>query len=133
MTPIRAINYATWAIWGAVTLIAALNAGWVQVSTIEAGGAFPVELEFFAILDTRCIYSDLGGSAARHHIEFFMVPVNLVLIGLAIAFPWSRLRTATAAYTLMTVAFTLMFVDEPRLVCAAPIVANHNIHGYSGS
>lgn len=133
MTPIRSINYATWAIWASVTLVAVLNAGWVRVISIEGGGAFPLTLDFFVISNTHCIFSDMTGSLVRHTAEFSMVPANLIVIGVAMAFPRSRFGTAAAAYTLITVALTLMFVGEPRLVCSTPVVANHNIHGYSGS
>ena len=128
MTPIRAINYATWAIWSAATFVALLNAGWVRVSTIEAGGAFPMTLEFFVIPET-CYWAELV-SLGRQCTEMFMVPANLILIGLAIAIPWARLRTATAAYTIMTIAFTFMFDEYPRIVCQPLIVTNFNIHGY---
>ena len=125
MTPIRSINYATWAIWGIVTVIALFNAGWVRISTIEAGGAFPMTLEFFVIPDS-CYVAELV-SLGRHYTEMFMVPANLILIGFAIAIPWARLRTATAAYTIMTIAFTFMFDEYPRILCYPPVAANYNI------
>ena len=114
MTPIKAINYVTWAIWGAVTAIALLNAGWVRVSTIEAGGAFPMTLEFFVIPD--CYYLS-GVGEWRNFLEMYMLPTNLILIGFAIAVHWSRLRTATAALSLLTIFLTFAFAGEPRMVC----------------
>lgn len=127
MTPVRAINYATWAIWASVTLVAVLNAGWVRISTIEAGGAFPMTLEFFVLPDYCFMNSDWLPSLTRHYVEIFMVPASLVLIGFALAVPWSRLRTATAAYTLLSVALTLVFAVEPRVICSVPIVKSHII------
>ena len=131
MTPIRAINYATWAIWAPVTLVAILNAGWVRISTIEAGGAFPMTLEFFVMRDS-CYMAELY-SFGRHYTEIIMVPTNLILIGFAIAIPWGRLRIATAAFTLMTIAFTLLFAEYARILCPPLVVANHDIHDIPGA
>ena len=129
MTPIRSINYATWAIWGTVTAIALLNAGWVRIFTIEAGGAFPMTVEFFAIPDCYN-WSDVG--EWRNFLEMYMLPTNLILIGFAIAVRWSRLRTATAALSLLTIFLTLAFAGEPRIVCIprADLAANLNIVSY---
>ena len=128
MTPIRAINYATWAIWAAVTLIAVLNAGWVRITTIEAGGAFPMTVEFFAIPD--CYWRSYLGEW-RNFLEMYMLPTNLILIGFAIAVRWSRLRTATAALTLLTIYLTFAFAGQPRIYCIPPVdlPAYLNIHG----
>ncbi len=134
MTPIRAINYATWAIWSAVTAIALLNAGWVRITTIEAGGAFPMTVEFFAIPD--CYWRSYLGSHLgewRNFLEMYMLPTNLILIGFAIAVRWSRLRTATAALSLLTIYLTFAFASEPRIYCIPPVdlPAYLNIHGPS--
>ena len=127
MTPIRSINYATWAIWGSVTFVAVLNAGWVRISTIEAGGAFPMTLEFFVMPDgffvaAKCLTID-EGAAIRYLTEMFMVPANMVLIGLALAIPFTGLRTTTAAITLVTVLFTFESSGHWRLHC--PITVDY--------
>ena len=129
MTPIRAINYATWAVWAAVTLIALYHSGWVQVFYVEGGAGVPLSFEFF----TGC-YGNEGwprrADLPRVNIEMLMVPTNLVLIGIAMALRWTRLRASVTAYTLFTIFVTLWFASEPRAACWAHEAANFNIHNY---
>ena len=124
MTPIRSINYVTWAIWGAVMLVSVHHAGWVRVFYIEGGAGIPLTVEFFVLPDgffaaAKCLTVD-EGSAVRYLTEMFMVPSNMALIGLAIAVPRFGLRTATAALSLITVGFTFEFSGYHRLHCPLP-------------
>ena len=102
-----------------------LNAGWLRISTIEAGGAFPMTLEFFVMPDgfftaAKCLIID-EGAAIRYLTEMFMVPANMVLIGLALAIPFAGLRTTTAAVTLITVLFTFESSGHYRLHCPVTV------------
>lgn len=129
MTPYRTVNYATWAIWGAVTLYALHHTGWVRAYYIEGGEGIPLAFEFFE----GCY----GGNRyfrllvpPRLSLEMLMVPANLVLIGLAMAVPLSRLRASVAAYTLFTVFLTIWLSGEPRIYCWFEEIANRPIHSY---
>ena len=129
MTPSRSVNYAVWAIWGAVTLFALHHSGWVQVFYVEGGTGIPLAFEFF----TGCYGEEVlprRADVPRVKIEMLMVPTNLVLIGLALALPWTRLRASVAAYTLFTIFVTAWFASEPRAACWAHEIANFDIHSY---